>query len=449
MEKRKRLKSIITNKIIKKTFIRVLIIMFVGIFTVNMVEQYLFQKNMNEILQTYGISLVEEGSIYTRSILLVIGAALFWTVIICIMINRMIAKPISELNYAMQNVAEFKLQKSEDLEGFNKRKDEIGSLYIIFELMRNKLSEVVKGIGGTTREMLDKASFLDNTASEVKNIGQNLNEAARDIKTGAFKQGHQIMEGMNQVDGLSEKIEVIKEKMGYLNEKTEEVDIRKNEGLVALEEVVVSSHKNTELTRNVEEVILGANFQTEKIKEASAQIDTISYQTNLLALNASIEAARAGEAGRGFSVVATQIGTLAGQTKELTSEINEIISGLLNQMQQAVEFMGTMKESVEVQNQNVSNAMEKFELISGNLKDMENGYLELNRSMVEIEHNRDILLEIMPELLMISEEHSSDVEEMMSLFEKEEKIRKKVAESANEIKDFSTRLDQGICVFEV
>ncbi|MBR5578584.1 MAG: hypothetical protein IKW28_06280, partial [Lachnospiraceae bacterium] len=223
----------------------------------------------------------------------------------------------------------------------------------------------------------------------------------------------------------------------------------KNDGLVALEEVVSSSHKNTDLTKNVEEVILGANFQTEKIKEASAQIDTISYQTNLLALNASIEAARAGEAGRGFSVVATQIGTLAGQTKELTSEINEIISGLLNQMQKAVEFMGTMKESVEVQNQNVSNAMEKFELISGNLKDMENGYLELNRSMVEIEHNRDILLEIMPELLMISEEHSSDVEEMMSLFEKEEKIRKKVAESANEIKDFSTRLDQGICVFEV
>ena len=449
MKKRKELKNIIKNKIIKKTFIRVLIIMSVGSFSVNVVEQFQFQRYLKQLSLEYGIALPSGEQLYLRSLLLVVGAALFWSIIICILINRLIAKPISELNFAMQDVSEFKLQEREGLEKLRKRKDEIGNLCIIFDLMRNKLSEVVKGIGSTTKGMLDKSSFLDYTANEVKKIGMSLNEAAQGIKSGASEQGHQIMEGMNQVDGLSEKIEVIKVNMGYLNEKTDEVDVRKNEGLVALQEVVGTSNRNREITQNVEEVIMNANLQTEKIKEASSQIDRISYQTNLLALNASIEAARAGEAGRGFSVVATEIGSLAGQTKELTGEINEIINELLKQMQKAVEYMGTMKESVETQNNSVNNAMEKFELISGNLKDMGVGYTELNKSMLEIEKNRDTLLEIMPELLMISEEHTSDVENMLTLFKEEEEIRRKVADSAIEMKAFSSELDKGIAVFEV
>ncbi|ENM3951803.1 PAS domain-containing methyl-accepting chemotaxis protein [Vibrio cholerae] len=101
------------------------------------------------------------------------------------------------------------------------------------------------------------------------------------------------------------------------------------------------------IASGITESIAGANAlmtdlssQSQRITQIVTTINKIAEQTNLLALNAAIEAARAGEYERGFAVVADEVRSLASNTSQATSEIDNIVkrnSQLTEQSGQTME----------------------------------------------------------------------------------------------------------------
>jgi methyl-accepting chemotaxis protein len=70
-----------------------------------------------------------------------------------------------------------------------------------------------------------------------------------------------------------------------------------------------------------------------RMGEMIATVEGIAFQTNILALNASVEAARAGNHGRGFSVVAQEVRTLAQRSADAAREIKALIADSLQRVE--------------------------------------------------------------------------------------------------------------------
>ena len=95
--------------------------------------------------------------------------------------------------------------------------------------------------------------------------------------------------------------------------------------LAQIQSAVVQAPQNTDgVLRLTEEVAAHA----EQVSTILAEIDGIARQTSMLALNASIEAARAGEAGRGFVLVAQEVGELSGRTSNFSTQMAEVMQAL-------------------------------------------------------------------------------------------------------------------------
>lgn len=108
--------------------------------------------------------------------------------------------------------------------------------------------------------------------------------------------------------------------------------------------------------------------QTAKVSEMIHAIETTATKSNMLALNASIEAARAGEAGRGFSVVASEMGQLAKISGSSAKEINVTLTETFKELNEVSEELKKAAKVSEEQLQTIGDLTDAVSGISDSCK---------------------------------------------------------------------------------
>ncbi len=168
------------------------------------------------------------------------------------------------------------------------------------------------------------ADQLAQGSSEVSNASEQLSNAAQQLATGASSSAASLEEGVASIEELDSMVRL---NAGNAQEAS-------NLSSNVTKEVQDSLHEMERLGGCMNDIQKSAK----KIEEIIGVIDDIAFQTNLLALNASVEAARAGDQGRGFSVVAEAVRSLALKSASSAKDISELIKQSVAQVEDGVEI---------------------------------------------------------------------------------------------------------------
>ncbi|HEX21679.1 MAG TPA: methyl-accepting chemotaxis protein [Actinobacteria bacterium] len=190
-----------------------------------------------------------------------------------------------------------------------------------------------------------------STDDEIGRLGRLLNEMGTTISQSLEyeRQGRESLEDM--IAKYTAMVKRSKDQALMVVNSVERSEKVAGSGVEVIRAAAASMLEIREKTLSIAKNANGLSSQVKKISEIIVSSNSITEQSNILAINASIEASKAGAAGKGFSVVADEVGKLAEQSKQATARIEDILKTIersVNKMVKEIEGGADMAEQGEV-----------------------------------------------------------------------------------------------------
>ncbi|WP_100640687.1 methyl-accepting chemotaxis protein [Alteromonas facilis] len=189
--------------------------------------------------------------------------------------------------------------------------------------------------------LTSKIQQLEQEVERLKDENRALHselDKMSSVDTGSFdnKLARSVIESLQQVEGIRSTVLDSFQRIDQESESIKTVNELFSVASSSLADIVSAMNAMGGKMSGMNESITGLSEKADSINKFVSTITSISDQTNLLALNAAIEAARAGDAGRGFSVVADEVRTLATETNKSASEVSDLVSNIISNTKYAV-----------------------------------------------------------------------------------------------------------------
>lgn len=316
----------------------------------------------DKVARESNISADEHSHTAVAFLLIAMLVGVLLSVVLGVIITRSITKPLAKGVKLAEAVALGDLTVAIDIN----QKDEVGQL-------ANALKNMVEKLKILTLEVRNGVNVLGTSAAEILST-------VTEISTGAAETATSVSEITTTVEEVRQTSMVSSQKANSLMMSSQKAADSVEKGRESVNEVIVSMKKIDNQMNLISETVLKLAEQNRTISEITSSVSDIADQSNLLAVNAAIEAAKAGEHGRGFTVVAQEIRSLADQSKKATAQVKEILNEINKSVNQAVGVTEQGARTVEEGRRLVAQSGEVIELLAENVEETAQASVQISSS---------------------------------------------------------------------
>ena len=365
------------------------------------------------------------------------------------LVSRMSLKGIREVGTVIAETGKLDISQGEKLRKHMKRGDETG---IIANATYDLTQELIK----VTNELREQSDRLLNTSVGLKNVFdmniesvEQVEHAIQDIANGAGNQAEETQNASEQVIKIGAMVDDLSKETVNLHDNSTFMNQISDEAMSSLQYLREINDKTEDSAQIIYQQTANTNTSVNKIQNAVSIITAIAEETSLLSLNASIEAARAGEQGRGFSVVATQIKKLAEQSNESATVINEIITSLIQDSQNAVHTMEEVQENVKLQSEHVDKTTQVFQQLKERIDQSIEWVNSISKQAEIMNDARLKVVDVVSNLSAIAEENAASSEETSASVSIVNENMQAIKTSADQLEEMAGKLEKTISKFKL
>ena len=329
------------------------------------------------------------------------------------------------------------------------RKDEFGDIVRSADTLKNKLNEVISATLTLSGEVTKSGDNLSTSAQTASHVSSQVAEAVGDISKGAVSQAESVETSASNTNEMGDSIDEIGVSVEDLSSATTQMLTAAKRTVEALDGLMEQNKTVMASMMDIDAQIKATNNAVKKIADASHSITEISSQTNLLSLNASIEAARAGDYGKGFGVVANEIGLLAQQSSTAATTINEIVEDLVTDSTKSMEIIEELNAAFNEQSSQLTSTKSDMDGVVTGVNSVEQNTQSISDKVNMLNSSKAQLIDLIAELSAISQENAASTEETNASMEELNATFALISNSASDLKELADNLNEKMNFFQL
>jgi methyl-accepting chemotaxis protein len=394
------------------------------------------------------------AAIHQMRTIIIIFSILFMGIggVISYIVAHQISAPIRDMVNIVNLVAVGNLTKtlkSEGKRGFFARSEEFGQLIDGFNHAITSLRNLITNINEQAQTLAIASKELKNASTESGRSATEVAQAVENMVKASLEQTNQINQTVDNVTQLGHLVKKVSHDSSRIADSSKQVAVSAQNGQKVSSDVVSDIGTLYSITKEINSIIEEINQSSERIKNMSSLIEGFAGQTTLLALNAAIEAARAGEHGRGFSVVATETGKLAEQSKQSSKEISSVVKEMINRSIHAVNTIQKGVAQFEASKTLTTEAASTFANIFQQLNDTLTQVQEVALAAQKMAEHNDRVITAISSVAAITEEGMATTEEISASAQQQSASAEEVAALANNLSEIVDAMKISVTKFKI